>query len=99
MNIEVLEREHGAAVVDHLSQALHMPAVTLDEHGRRRGGVRPRALRRSDAPRAAWRCAMPRAACRIVLGDPFDLDTQDWLEERLAVPFRYRIAHRQDVAA
>src|SRR5206468_296675 len=34
----------------------------------------------------------------VVLGDPFDLDTQDWLEERLAVPFRYRLAHRRDVA-
>jgi len=34
----------------------------------------------------------------IVLGNPFDLDSQDWLEERLAVPFRYRLARRQDVA-
>ena len=31
MNIEALEREHGAEVVSHLSQALHMPGMTLDE--------------------------------------------------------------------
>jgi general secretion pathway protein E len=98
MNIEVLEREHGAAVVDHLSQALHMPAVSLDDMGAaeaafdlvpygeatRRGLV---ALRDAEG------------GVSIVLGDPFDLDSQDWLEERLAVAFRYRIAHRQDVTA
>ncbi|TMG73124.1 MAG: type II/IV secretion system protein [Betaproteobacteria bacterium] len=98
MNIEVLEREHGAEVVSHLSQALHMPAMSLADmaaaeaafdlvaygEAARRGLV---ALRDADG------------AIAIVLGDPFDLDTQDWLEERLAVPFRYRLAHRQDVAA
>jgi general secretion pathway protein E len=98
MNIEVLEREHGAAVVDHLSRALHMPALSLAEmraaeaafdlvpygEATRRTLV---ALRDDDG-----------AVC-IVLGDPFDLDTQDWLEERLDVPFRYRLAHRQEVSA
>jgi general secretion pathway protein E len=38
-------------------------------------------------------------AASVVLGDPYDLDTQDWLEERLAVPFRYRLAEPHDVAA
>src|SRR6185503_4153517 len=38
-------------------------------------------------------------AVSIVLGDPFDLDTQDWIEERLAAPFRYRLASRADVEA
>ena len=38
-------------------------------------------------------------AVSVVLGDPFDLDTQDWIEERLAAPFRYRLASREDVAA
>jgi general secretion pathway protein E len=97
MNIEALEREHGEQVVEHLSQALHMPGVTLDEmsataaafdlvpyaEATRRGCV---ALRNVEG------------AVAIVLGDPFDLDTQDWLEERLAVPFRYRLARRQDIA-
>jgi general secretion pathway protein E len=35
----------------------------------------------------------------VVLGDPYDLDTQDWIEERLAAPFRYGLARREDVAA
>jgi general secretion pathway protein E len=97
MKMETLEREHGQGVVAHLSQALHMPGTTLDEmcaaeaafdlvpygEATRRGCV---ALRNAEG------------ALAVVLGDPFDLDTQDWLEERLAVPFRYRLAHRQDVA-
>ncbi|HZS68909.1 MAG TPA: GspE/PulE family protein [Burkholderiales bacterium] len=97
MNIEVLEREHGADVVKHLSQALHMPGMSAAEmaaaeaafdlvpyaEASRRGCV---ALRGTDGD------------VFIVLGNPFDLDTQDWLEERLAVPFRYRLALRQDVA-
>ena len=35
----------------------------------------------------------------VVLGDPYDLDTQDWIEERLREPFGYRVAQRADVAA
>jgi len=97
MNIETLEREHGADVVNHLSQALHMPGVSLElmaadtaafdlvsyAEATRRGCI---ALRNAEG------------AVSVVLGDPFDLDTQDWLEERLAVPFRYRLASRQDLA-
>src|SRR2546421_10046168 len=97
MNIEVLEREHGADVVKHLSQALHMPAMSAAE---------------MDAAQAAFDLVPYAEATRrgcvalrgdegdiyIVLGNPFELDTQDWLEERLAVPFRYRLALRQDVA-
>jgi general secretion pathway protein E len=35
----------------------------------------------------------------LVLGDPYDLDTQEWLEARINLPFRYRVAHRLDVQA
>jgi general secretion pathway protein E len=35
----------------------------------------------------------------IVLGDPYDLDSQEWLEARIRVPFRYRVGHRLDVQA
>jgi len=35
----------------------------------------------------------------VVLGDPFDLDTQDWIEEHLGAPFRYLLANRADVEA
>ena len=97
MNIEALEREHGGEVVSHLSQALHMPGVTLDEMCA--GEVAFDLVPYAEATRRG--CVALRNgehAVTIVLGDPFDLDTQDWLEERLAVPFRYRLARRQDVA-
>jgi general secretion pathway protein E len=35
----------------------------------------------------------------VVLGNAYDLDTQDWIEERLREPFGYRVAERPDVAA
>ncbi len=34
----------------------------------------------------------------VVLGDPYDLDCQDWIEERLGVPFHYQVALRSDIA-
>jgi general secretion pathway protein E len=41
----------------------------------------------------------PDGALSVVLGDPYNLDAQDWIEERLHTPFRYRIAHRLDILA
>ncbi|HUG78661.1 MAG TPA: GspE/PulE family protein [Burkholderiales bacterium] len=41
----------------------------------------------------------PDGAVSVVLGAPYDLDTQDWLEEQLRLPFRYRLASPLDVAA
>jgi len=87
-----------AAEITQLSEKLFMPAVSLDDM---------RALAPAfdlvpygEASRRT--CLALRDAeggVSIVLGDPFDLDTQDWLEERLAVPFRYRLAHKVDVAS
>jgi general secretion pathway protein E len=99
--IELLEERLACGpreFVAGLSAALHMPAVSLDEmlgehpafelipyaEASRRGCV---ALRSTDG------------ALSVVLGDPYDLDTQDWIEDRLRTAFRYRIAHRLDVAA
>ena len=63
---------------------------------------RPRSTRsRTPRPRAAaaLRCAaQATACCCVVLGNPCELDTQDWIEERLREPFGYRIAQRADVA-
>jgi general secretion pathway protein E len=83
--------------IAELSAKLHMPALSLEQmcaeapafdllpygEAARRGCV---ALRNSDG------------LVSVVLGDPFDLDTQDWLEERLGAPFRYRVAHPSHVA-
>jgi general secretion pathway protein E len=35
----------------------------------------------------------------IVLGDAYDLDTQDWIEDRMRADFTYRLAQTDDVAA
>jgi len=81
-----------------LATRLRMPGVTLEAmraeapafdliayaEATRRGCV---ALRDADG------------GASVVLGAPYDLDTQDWLEERLAEPFRYRLAEPHDVAA
>ncbi len=83
--------------IAELSAKLHMPALSLEQmcaeapafdllpyaEAARRGCV---ALRNGDG------------VVSVVLGDPFDLDTQDWLEERLQAPFRYRVARPGDVA-
>ncbi len=99
--IELLEERLACGpreFVAGLSAALHMPAVSLDEmlgehpafeliayaEASRRGCV---ALRSTDG------------ALSVVLADPYDLDTQDWIEDRLRTAFRYRIAHRLDIAA
>jgi general secretion pathway protein E len=41
----------------------------------------------------------PDGMLLVVLGNPYELDTQDWIEERIREPFGYRVAHRLDVAA
>ena len=83
--------------ITELSEKLHMPALSLEQmcaeapafdllpyaEAARRGCV---ALRNG------------AGLVSIVLGDPFDLDTQDWLEERVQAPFRYRVAHPSNVA-
>jgi general secretion pathway protein E len=35
----------------------------------------------------------------IVLGNAYDLDTQDWIEDRMRAEFTYRLAQSEDVAA
>jgi general secretion pathway protein E len=35
----------------------------------------------------------------VVLGDPYDADVHEWLEQRIAVSFSYRLAHRLDILA
>jgi general secretion pathway protein E len=47
-------------------------------------------------------CVALRAAdgmLLVVLGNAYDLDTQDWIEERLREPFGYRVAHEAEIAA
>jgi general secretion pathway protein E len=80
-----------------LSAKLHMPALTLEEMCAENPAFD--LLPYADAARRG--CVALRnghGVVSVVLGDPFDLDTQDWLEERLHSAFRYRVAHPSHVA-
>jgi general secretion pathway protein E len=81
-----------------LSARLRMPAVSLQEIQDQNAAfdLIPYA---EAARRACVALRDAEGAVSVVLGDPFDLDSQDWIEERLAAPFRYRLAQREDVAA
>ena len=99
--IESLEEQIGGSPEEfllRLSLALRMPAASLQDlraeqpafdllpyaEASRRSCV---ALRRADG------------ALSVALGDPYDLDTQEWLEARMPCAFRYRVAHRAEIAA
>jgi general secretion pathway protein E len=100
-DIQALEREMNcgpAEFVERLSEMLCMAGIALDEmrDSRPAFDVIPYAdaLRRS--------CVALRTRdghLIVVLGNPYDLDIQDWIEERLREPFGYRLAHRLDVSA
>jgi len=84
--------------IAELSAKLRMPAVSLDELRELQAAFD--LIPYSEAARRS--CIALRdaeGAVSVVLGDPFDLDAQDWIEERLAAPFRYRLASAEDVAA
>ena len=88
----------NVASLEQISETLHIAAITL-------AGMRAErpdfdAIAFAEATRRA--CVALRAndaTLLVVLGDPYDLDTQDWIEERLREPFGYRVAQRADVAA
>ena len=99
--IENLE-EHLALAPEEfllrLSLTLRMPAVSL--HSLRNETPEFGLLPYAEATRRC--CVATRddeGDLWLVLGDPYDLDTQEWLEARINLPFRYRVAHRLDVQA
>ncbi|MGQ0651775.1 MAG: GspE/PulE family protein [Betaproteobacteria bacterium] len=82
----------------HTAQRLHMPAASLDDMKAETPAFDVVAF--ADASRRACVALRDReGALSVVLGDPYDLDTQEWLEERLGEAFHYRVAHKLDVTA
>jgi general secretion pathway protein E len=84
--------------LEQLSDTLHIAAIAL--HEMRAATPDFDAIPFAEATRRS--CVALRAAdgmLLVVLGNPYDLDTQDWVEERLREPFGYRVAHRQELAA
>src|SRR6185436_18351558 len=95
-------REHPLTMVveniAELSAKFRMPALSLEQL--REQQVAFDLIPYSEAARRS--CIALRdaeGAVSVVLGDPFDLDAQDWIEQRLVAPFRYWLASREDVAA
>ena len=99
--IELLEEKTGCGhdeFVARLCLTHRMPGLDLDQMRAQQPAFDLIAY--GEASRRA--CVALRSAdgaLSVVLGDPYDLDTQDWIEERLRTAFRYRIAHRLDIAA
>jgi general secretion pathway protein E len=84
--------------LERVSESLRIAAIALEEM--RAAAPAFDAIPFAEATRRS--CAALRAAdgtLLVVLGDPYDLDTQDWIEERLREPFGYRIAHRVELEA
>jgi general secretion pathway protein E len=100
-DIETLEKEMGcgpAEFVERMSETLRIAGIALDEMCAAVPAFD--AIAFAEATRRS--CVALRAAdgmLLVVLGNPFDLDAQDWIEERIREPFGYRVAHRLDVAA
>src|SRR3954470_21955633 len=102
--VEALEDQLGcspAEFVTRLSETLAMPPITLEQMRAETPAFD--AVPFAEAARRG--CVALRASgdagngdLFIVLADPYDLDSQDWLESRLREPFYYRVAHRHDVA-
>jgi general secretion pathway protein E len=84
--------------LDEISAALRIAAIALDDM--RAATPDFDAIAFAEATRRG--CVALRATdgmLLVVLGNAYDLDTQDWIEERLREPFGYRLAHRAEVAA
>jgi general secretion pathway protein E len=98
--VENLENHLGctpAQFVERLSETLRMPAITLEEMRAEEAAFD--AVPYAEATRRGCLALRSEDGLSVVLGDPYDLDSQDWIESRLGEPFRYRLAHRLDVAA
>jgi general secretion pathway protein E len=97
--VEALEQQLACSpseFVQRLGETLRMRVATLEDLR----SAEP-AFDLLPYAEAARRCCVAiRSGDRpvaVVLGDPYDLDTQEWIEARLAAPFSYRVAHRLDV--
>jgi len=76
---------------------LHMPMISVAEM--RALAPAFETVPYAEALRRSCVALRDDAGMSVVLGDPLDLDTQDWLEARIEEPFRYRIAEKSEVAA
>jgi general secretion pathway protein E len=98
--VENLENQLGCApseFVRRLSETLRMQAATLEDL--RAATPAFEAVPFGEASRRCCVAVRMGAGLVVALGDPYDLDSQEWLEAKLDEPFAYRVAHRLDIAA
>jgi general secretion pathway protein E len=99
--IEALEERLAcgpAEFLERLAATLRMSGVALDEMRREEPAFD--VIPYAEAVRRGCIALRSREGeLAIVLGNPYDLDAQEWIEERVSAPFEYRVAHRLDVAA
>jgi len=99
--IEILEERLACGpteFVSRLALTLRLPAVALDDM--RAASPAFDIIPYAEASRRL--CIALRGTdgtVAVVLGDPYDADVHEWLEERIDVSFSYRIAHRLDILA
>ncbi len=99
--VENLENQLGrpaSEFVRELAETLRLPVATLEELR----AARPAFDAVPYAECARRGCVAVRGAdgsLWVALGDPYDLDSQEWLESHLREPFGYRVAHRLAIAS
>ena len=81
--------------LEALSEKLSIAAMALEEMCAAAPAFD--AVPYAEASRRACVALRAGGTLLVVLGNPYDLDTQDWIESRLREPFGYRVARREDV--
>jgi general secretion pathway protein E len=97
--IELLEERlacEPGEFVARLSATLRMPDVTLEDMRRAQPAFDLMAYAECTR-RLCVALRLPEGGLTIALGDPYDLETQEWIEAHVPGPFRYRVAHRLEI--
>lgn len=98
---EVLEDQMGATPKDFmiaLGGLLHYPVYTMENINQ----LQPAFESLSFSKSAEWLCIALRDDTDnliVVLSDPFNIESQTWLEQHIPTAFAWGLAHRADVAA
>jgi general secretion pathway protein E len=99
--VELLEERLDCGpteVTARIASTLRLPALTLEEMR----ALTP-AFELIPYAEATRRCCIALRASdgeiTVALGDPYELDTQDWIEEWMSVPFGFAVAHRVEIGS
>jgi general secretion pathway protein E len=85
------------AAVEQLADKLRMRVATLEDLRQAEPGFD--LIPYAEAARRGCVAIRCDGSPVVVLGNPYDLDSQEWIEARMTAPFSYRVAHRLDITA